>query len=236
MNNVNRIWCKSRFFDLKYLSNYLKIEWQLISAAMIPLTICIGFKNFFPIFCNAGSSTYWSKWLPLSSIFSFMAAGNIITAIIWNQKRLLLLLPADFEEKRRSGERRGVRGRGLGGLVFGGVNTTECWLYILGYVTLIRAVRRCAGRQASADWPHWAVAKRHPKRHPAAGPRQFSLPLQRSTLHFSPWLSQKYPLLHPGILKFAHCSSAIFIVALIYIDRLQEAVEGFVLNQYCVHR
>lgn len=39
-----------------------------------------------------------------------------------------------------------------------------------------------------------------------------------------------------GILKFAHCSNAIFVISLVYIDRLQEALEGFVLNYHCVHR
>jgi hypothetical protein len=39
-----------------------------------------------------------------------------------------------------------------------------------------------------------------------------------------------------GIHRFAGCSQYIFLKALIYIDRFQNANLEFVLNQYSVHR
>jgi len=38
------------------------------------------------------------------------------------------------------------------------------------------------------------------------------------------------------IAKYAHCSDSVFIVALIYLDRLQERNSELVLNLHCVHR
>ena len=32
------------------------------------------------------------------------------------------------------------------------------------------------------------------------------------------------------------CSNAAFIIALIYIDRLQERLQDFFLNHYCIHK
>lgn len=39
-----------------------------------------------------------------------------------------------------------------------------------------------------------------------------------------------------GISKYAHCSNSSYVLALIYIDRVQDSSEDLILNRYCVHK
>jgi DNA-directed RNA polymerase subunit N (RpoN/RPB10) len=39
-----------------------------------------------------------------------------------------------------------------------------------------------------------------------------------------------------GISKYSHCSNATYVMALIYIDRLQDCLDQLVINKYCIHK
>lgn len=91
-----------------------------------------------------------------------------------------------------------------------------------GYVSIIYARQaQRTSRQTFTSLTHRQTTNRNPKRYQTSRERLQPLPLQRHTQHFSRRLSQKYSSSHSGILKFANCSNSIFVLSLIYIDRIQ---------------
>ena len=72
--------------------------------------------------------------------------------------------------------------------------------------------------------------------HSGNGTDKYEISCCKSAGHEGEGLLVEYSKANLGISKYAHCSNASYVIALIYLDRLQEEREDLILNQYCVHK